>query len=420
MKIAFVCQAIFGHLNPLTTLARKMQGRGHEIVFITFLDGEAAVRCAGLPFLPCAPSEFPAGAFNEGRRRLSKLQGKQPLEAVRKAGAARTEAILNSLPNLLTAAAVDGVVVDAAFYYAELAPISLGIPYAHVSVSLHFDYSGYTPPCDHDWPHENSAAARARNQAAVDQAVKIHAPSAAVARAFAQRTGLDLDCENPATTISKLAWITQCPREFDFESPHWPLQFHHTGPFHDGDGRIEADFPWERLTGEPVIYASMGTLLNGSAEIFRTILEATNKHKGFQVVLSLGDQVDPDQIGSIPENAIVLKRVPQLEILKRASVCVTHAGFNTVLESLTQGVPQLAIPVSMDQPGVAARIAEKKTGLVVPAQRLSGERLSNALDQVINDSVYRERARYFQKLIRDTDGLGKAADVLEQVFAPEN
>jgi hypothetical protein len=36
----------------------------------------------------------------------------------------------------------------------------------------------------------------------------------------------------------------------------WPSQFHHTGPFHDGKGRDEIYFPWERLTGEPVIYAS--------------------------------------------------------------------------------------------------------------------------------------------------------------------
>jgi zeaxanthin glucosyltransferase len=50
-----------------------------------------------------------------------------------------------------------------------------------------------------------------------------------------------------------------------------------------------------------------------------------------------------------------------LELLKRATVCITHAGLNTVLESLAQGVPQLAIPITYDQPGVAARIAHKKT-----------------------------------------------------------
>src|SRR5438132_3867195 len=58
----------------------------------------------------------------------------------------------------------------------------------------------------------------------------------------------------------------------------------------------------------------------------------------------------------------------------RASVCITHAGLNTVLEALAQGVPQFAISVTHDQLGVASRIAAKKTGLVLPFQKLSVSR----------------------------------------------
>jgi UDP:flavonoid glycosyltransferase YjiC (YdhE family) len=106
------------------------------------------------------------------------------------------------------------------------------------------------------------------------------------------------------------------------------------------------DFPWERLTGEPLIYASMGTILNGRLDVFRIIVAALAKHEGLQLVLSMGDQVDPEQIGPVPSNAIIVKQAPQLELLKQTSVCITHAGLNTVLESLAQGVPQLAIPVT--------------------------------------------------------------------------
>jgi zeaxanthin glucosyltransferase len=195
-----------------------------------------------------------------------------------------------------------------------------------------------------------------------------------------------------------------------------PPQFHHTGPFHDGDGRINVDFPWERLTGEPLIYASMGTMLDGLTAVFRTITAATAKHKGFQLVLSVGDQLDPEQIGSLPSNTILVEHAPQLELLQRASVCITHAGLNTVLECLAQGVPQVAIPVTVDQPGVGARITEKKTGLVVSLKELTGPHLSHILDQVLNSSTYRDNARYFQKAIAETNGLSKAADLLEQAF----
>jgi zeaxanthin glucosyltransferase len=112
----------------------------------------------------------------------------------------------------------------------------------------------------------------------------------------------------------------------------------------------------------------------------------------------------------------VVQRAPQLELLKRASVCITHAGLNTVLECLTQGVPQVAIPVTVDQPGVAARIAEKKTGLFVPLKELNVSRLSLLLDHVLNDPIYRDNARYIQEAIAETDGLSKAADPLERAF----
>jgi UDP:flavonoid glycosyltransferase YjiC (YdhE family) len=74
----------------------------------------------------------------------------------------------------------------------------------------------------------------------------------------------------------------------------------------------------------------------------------------------VGEQVDPEQIGLVPTNAIIVKQARQLELLKRTWICITHAGLNTVLESLAQGVPQLAIPITYDQPGVAARIAHKE------------------------------------------------------------
>jgi zeaxanthin glucosyltransferase len=173
------------------------------------------------------------------------------------------------------------------------------------------------------------------------------------------------------------------------------------------------DFPWERLTGEPLIYASMGTLLNGQVDVFQTIIAAVARHKGLQLVLSLGHQVDPTQIGTIPGNAIIVRRAPQLELLKQTAVCITHAGLNTVLESLSQGVPQVAIPVTYDQPGVAARIAHQKTGVVSSLDKLTVDHLSKLLDEALNESIYRDNARKLQKAFAETNGLSVAADLVE-------
>jgi zeaxanthin glucosyltransferase len=102
-----------------------------------------------------------------------------------------------------------------------------------------------------------------------------------------------------------------------------------------------------------------------------------------------------------------------LELLKQTSVCISHAGLNTVLESLSQGVPQVAIPVTLDQPGVAARIADKKTGVVTSLDKLTAEHLSTLLNEVLSNPTYRTNARKLQKAIAKANGLSIAADLIE-------
>ena len=404
MKIGFICINGPGHLNPMTALARQLQARNHDVVFL--YSSEAA----GLPFVPGNEKD----RYNESRREVSKMQGEDAMQFSVRVLLGRTEAILKSLPAVVQANGVDALVIDTIQFYAELGAMQLGMPYIHVSNALHLDFSGYTPLSLYDWPHQTTPSALARNREGVAKFAKILENANEGIRAYAESAGLEIDWESPSSTLSPLASITQTPSAFDFESAHWPLQFHHTGPFHDGKGREKVDFPWERLTGEPLIYASMGTRMNGRAEVFRTIVAAVAKHKGLQLVLSLGDQVNPEQIEPAASNAIILKRAPQLELLKRTSVCITHAGLNTVLESLAQGVPQVAIPVSYDQPGVAARIADKKTGVVTSLDKLTADHLSTLLNEVLNDSTYRDNARKLQKAIAKANGLSVAADLVEE------
>jgi UDP:flavonoid glycosyltransferase YjiC (YdhE family) len=87
-----------------------------------------------------------------------------------------------------------------------------------------------------------------------------------------------------------------------------------------------------------------------------------------------------------------------------------------VLESLAQGVPQVAIPVAYDQPGVAARIADKKTGVVTSLDKLTPGRLSTLVDEVLQESSYRNNARKLQEIIAKTNGLSVAADLVEKAL----
>jgi zeaxanthin glucosyltransferase len=402
MKLGFICLNVPGHLNPMTALARQLQGRNHEVVFLYSSSASG---------LPCVPGED-RDPINENRQEMSKLQGNDALGFSVGLLVQRTEAMLKSMPAMLEATAVDALIIDPIQFYAELGPMNLGVPYIHAAVAIHCDFSGYTPLCIYGDRHQTTPEAIDRNRKGVARFAKMLRNEGV--QAYARSAGFKIDWEDPGFTLSKIAWLTQTPKAFDFENSHRPSQFHHTGPFHDGKGRAEVNFPWERLTGEPLIYASMGTILNGQPEIFQTIAAGVAKHPGVQLVLSIGDQLEPEQIGPVPGNAIIVKRAPQLELLKLASVCITHSGLNTVLESLAQGVPQVAIPITFDQPGIAARIAHNKTGVVTSLDKLTAAHLSTLLGQVLSDPIYRENAGRIQQAIVKANGLSAAADLRER------
>jgi len=127
-------------------------------------------------------------------------------------------------------------------------------------------------------------------------------------------------------------------------------------------------------------------------DVFRTIAWAVAK-KAVQLVLSVGHVLRPEQIGPVPKNAIVVNQARQLELMKKASVCITRTGFNT------------------------ARIAAHQTGAVTSLEDLTVSHLSTLVAEVLNNSRYCDNARKFQQAIAKTNGLSRAADLLEEDLA---
>lgn len=416
MKIGFYGLPAPGHLNPMTALARRLQSRGHDVHMISLSVGEPLVRAAQLPFLPVCEKQFTPEALIPTMQKNSRLRGIESMEFLAGLISKVLQAVLEDLPAVLQREGIDAIALDEAQVGLSVLPMHLGMPFATVSNALYWDFSGNTPFHCFDWPNEATPAGRTRNLEALKTISHIFEPARSVARAYADRVGLKIDWTDPFALNSKLVWITQVPEAFDFKGVTWPSQFHYTGPFVDGQRSTRAGFPWEKLTGEPLVYASMGTAQNGIESVFDAITEAVGQHRGTQLVLSTGPFIHPQSLKAVPANAIILPHVPQLEILKRASLCITHAGMNSALEALAQGVPMVAIPVTNDQPGVAARIAYTKTGTVVPIEQLSTERLSAAIGEVLRNPEYRQNAAKMKKNITETNGLEKAADLLEEAF----
>jgi MGT family glycosyltransferase len=163
----------------------------------------------------------------------------------------------------------------------------------------------------------------------------------------------------------------------------------------------------------PLVYISLGTILNVNLEFYQRCFEAFGSTE-VRIVLSAGAETDLDSLGAIPENFVVRNYVPQLEVLKSADVFVTHGGMNSVSEGLWFGVPLVVIPQGSDQYLVANRVQALRAGAALDKRRITPEMLRQAVDSVLRDEGMRANIKTIQGSFREAGGYARAADEIVQ------
>jgi MGT family glycosyltransferase len=167
----------------------------------------------------------------------------------------------------------------------------------------------------------------------------------------------------------------------------------------------------DQLGTKPLIYISLGTVINENREFYAQSFKAF-ANTDYQVVMSVGKRIDIATLGEIPANFIVRNFVPQLEILQRASLFITHAGMNSVHEGLYYNVPLLLVPQQSEQRFVAARVQELGAGIMVEKSAASAEALRDAALKILRDERYRKRATAVGESLRTAGGHVRAADAI--------
>jgi len=413
-RLGAFCFPGTGHLNPMTALARSLQLRGHEVVIFGIADTEARVRAAGIEFRRIGMEDYPPGTLQKLDAQMAQLNGFAALRFTFERVRNSARMVLRDGPKAVQAANVEMLLVDETDFAGNVADY-LGLPWISIALIPPMLQDDRFPPFWFGWPAQQNRLSRLRNRLAILLLVQIATPIFREVNQQRSEWGLK-PFRRSEEALSPLAQITQLPEALEFEIlGEKPTGLHYTGPFVHSEHRPAIEFPWELLDGRPLIYASMGTLQNGSEAIFRTIAEACAGLDA-QLLISLGGGLDPARLGKLAGSPLVVSYAPQLEILKRATLVITHAGLNTVLESLCEGVPLVAVPLANDQPGVAARVSARGACVVVPRHRLNAAKLRKAVMRVLHDAKYREAARALQRSIQQLDGLGRAADLIEHAL----
>lgn len=414
-RIAMVVPTWVGHLNPMTTLGRELQRRGHEVLVLSFPESAPRIAKAGLDFRSIGSDVFPEGEWERRTRVLSGLAGlaasRFTIDWIRD----MTSVMQGELLAVLTALKPEGLVMDQVCLGAECSASDAGVPLVVACNALPVHLQPDMPMHTETWAWNPGRLSQWRNRLVHFFFLQVAASALRPVAAWSRQRGRSWNPRQHLNEIPpSLAHVVQLPACLDFPRRHAPAHFHHTGPWHEPQAFVTDGFDWDWLGGDRLIYASLGTLQNGQERLYQTIVDACEGLPE-KVVLAMGreDGWRPEQV---PRNLRVLGYAPQLALLKRASMVLTHAGLNTTLESLSQGLPIAAMPIANEQPGIASRIRHVGVGDFIHSRKVHRDNLRALIQRVRDTESYREKARRCAEEIARVDGLRRAAVIVEQAF----
>jgi MGT family glycosyltransferase len=413
-RIGIICFPGTGHLNPFTALGHALQEHGHEVVFFGIADVESRIREAGFEFSLIGFQDYPPGTLRKLDEKASELRGLAVFRFTVERVKNTAIMVLRDAPEVVRKAEIDAMIIDQADFGGTVADY-LGLPFASVSILPPFIRDNRVPPFFFGWPARYDLLGRLRNELGIQILSFIAKPIYRAVNRQRETWGLKR-FKRSEEALSQIVQITQLPHALEFAGCPQPEALHYAGPFRFDGKRPPVEFPWNLLDGRPLVYASLGTLQNGSKEAFEIIARGCAS-LDVQLVISLGGGLKADSLQNLPGQPIVVEFAPQLELLRRSSVVVTHAGLNTVLESVAEGKPMVAIPIGNDQPGVAARVAAKGACIVLTRRTLTPKKVENAVRAVLKNEGYKQAACALRDSIGHINGAALAARIIEDKLA---
>jgi MGT family glycosyltransferase len=230
--------------------------------------------------------------------------------------------------------------------------------------------------------------------------------------AYRERLGLGRVADRFAAAAKADAIIAFTYEAFDVVSTERPKQLHYVGPlFEPGSIATSRDLPWRPDDPRPLVLVSYSTSFQNQMSVLQRVADAV-VDLPIQVVMTLGP-ISPDEL-RLPANVTARAFVDHRLAMGATTLVVTHAGHGTVMAAATSGVPMVCTPMGRDQHAVAACVAHRGLGVVVPATASSQE-LRTAIEGALADGALHDRARGFAAAIDPVAASRRAIDVIERL-----
>lgn len=367
--IVFIPHSQVGHINPTFKLAKNLKRLGYKVCYLGFQDHEEYVRAQGLDFVPIFKELCPKGFVLEQAEKGVDHFG-TILDAARKADPETKAKIFMEIQHALKSSGADLVIIDFVLKNLSVLAQQIGIPSVLISITI---VEGHT------------------------QLI-----------------------EQSAEQFANSPVLALCPPDFEFPQVVRSRQWHYIEASIDLE-RKSQPFCWDKVDkSKPLIFCSFGNhthLYENIRSFLCKLVEAMRTRQDLQLILAIGAYLNVSDFHDIPPNVLVVNTAPQLEVLERASLMITHGGLGSVKECIYFGVPMVVFPVTWDQPGNAARVVYHGLGVRGNLNDVSVEKIQHALDRAHNDPSFKIRVMQMRDKFREMECSGTGVRIIEQALA---
>lgn len=416
MRIILNTFGSFGDIHPYVAIALELQRRGHTPVIATMPGYRETMEGAGLPFAPVRPDV--ALPTDQGTELVEKIM--EPKTGPR----FLTEelifpAVRDSYADLVKVVeGADLLVTHPAAPAGPLVARKTGMPWISTVLAPFSFYSSYDPPVPPFWQWTRKLSVLGPGVMGFFLKVMMSTYKAKAVTEFRDELGL-ADTGNPMfegqhSPTLVLALFSEL---FGQRQPDWPPQTEITGFCFYNSHNVEIPIELTRFldNGAPPIVFTLGSSAVWVARDFFEESIRAAKHLGRRAVLLIGDERNLPR--ALPEGIIALDYLPYQTLLPRACAVVHHGGVGTTSHSLLAGVPALIVPFAFDQSDNAEHARKVGISRTLYRDKYVAPRVANELDELLRRPSYARRALEVSQRLKQENGPGRAADLIEQVLS---
>ena len=391
MKILWFCIPAYGHTNPTIEVVRELTRRGHEVRYYSFEEFREKIEGAGADYVAC-DSYLPA-LDAKAERKLHKVSTTEM-----SVQSFRTVAALDPVISQDVAAwHPDVLVTDSACFWGKLAALKFNLPWVCSTTTFAFNQysSKYMSSSASEIADMVLGLPRMNREIRKLRSFGYHVKSA-----------LDIVQNKPDdnTIVYTSRTFQPCAETFD------EVHYRFVGPsVREVEPRAKE--------GRPLVFASLGTVINDRPGFYRTLIDALHD-EDVELLISCGKAFDSSCLGELPANVRVEHYVDQMEGLSRTSLFITHCGMNSASEGMWMAVPELLFPLTGEQRAVARRVSEVGAGTLLDKEDAKDAlKLKAAVLSALADENLSAGAARMREDLRSCGGPSSAADFIEQVAA---